>query len=130
MANGPFGGPRPFIRDKKTLLVLIGINEPAPPTRDRIEARKSVNRRINQALIDAGATISINKSTVELTVQSNPSSEQRQEFGQEIDHVQQYDIKTELDEISIDFAGRVHNTVVEELNKLNFDITGTSTMVV
>lgn len=130
MTEGPFGGPRPFISDTKTIIVLLGIDEPAPPNDIQISTEETINTTINKALIDKGANISISRSTVKLTVGENPTREQRETVGPGILHVQQFDIDTELEEISQDLINAVHNTVVEKMNELGYNIVGTKTTVV
>lgn len=129
MPRGPLGGPRPFTRDKKTILVLIGANGPAPPDDVQLSAQEVVNAIVNRALIERGAKISLERQTVNLTVSSNPTPEQREAVGPGILHVQQYDISTELEEVSQGLINAIHNTVVEEVENLGFEIEGTKTTV-
>lgn len=129
MSEGPLGGPRPFSKDKRTILVLVGIDGPAPPNNVQLSAQAAVNQTVNQALIDKGADIKITRQTVNLTVQENPSGEQRDALGGATLHVQQYDIKTELEEVSQALVNATHNTVVDEVRNLGFNITGTETTI-
>lgn len=129
MPEGPAGLPRPFVKDKRTIIILIGLAKPAPAQHIQADARDRVNRTINKILINRGAGIDIDRSTVELTVQQNPTNEQREALGHEISHVQQYDVKTEISEVSQSLVNRIHNTVVDEMSKMDFEIVGTKTTV-
>lgn len=129
MPEGPLGGPRPFGKDKRTILVLVGIDGPAPPPDIRLDAQETINTTVNQALINKGADIEVTRQTVNLTVEENPTPEQRQTLGNGVLHVQQYDVKTELEEVSQSLVNATHNTVVDKLNELGFNVTGTETTI-
>jgi len=129
MAEGPLGRELRLIDDNKKILVLIGIDGPAPPRDIRISLRETINTKINQALIDMGADINTNRETVNLTVEENPSRRQMQELDGPL-HVQQFEVKTELKEVSQKLVNAVHNDVVDEVNDLGFNIVGTKTTVV
>lgn len=130
MANGPLGRELILVDDNKSILVLIGIDGPEPPRNVQISLRESINTVINQALIDEGADIKPVRETVNLTIQENPSRRQRDELGGNTLHVQQYEVQTELEEVSQGLVNAVHNTVVEEVDNLGFNIVGTKTKVV
>lgn len=129
MSEGPFGGPRPFIRDKRTIIVLLGIDDTTPPPPVQFDLRESINGTINQTLIDAGANINKTRSTVDLTVNQQPTQEQIDVLGSKTLHVQQYDVKTELNEVSQELVNLIHNTVVERVAELGFNIIGAETTV-
>lgn len=129
MTEGPLGGPRPFAREEKTITVLIGVDGREPPNNLQLSAQEVVNTAINQALIDAGADIEVTRQTVNLTVRGNPTQEQINELGPRTQHVQQYDVKTELKEVDQGLINAVHNTVLDEVEDLGFFITGAKTTV-
>lgn len=129
MTEGPFGGPRPFARKEKTITVLIGVDGREPPNNLQLSAQEVVNTAINQALIDAGADIEVTRQTVNLTVRGNPTQEQINELGPRTQHVQQYDVKTELKEVDQGLVNAVHNTVLDEVEDLGFLITSAKTTV-
>lgn len=129
MPEGPLGGPRPFSNDKRTILVLIGIDGPEPPNDVQLSLQESINTTVNQALIDKGADIEVTRQTVNLTVAENPTREQRNALGPGVLHVQQFDVETELSEVSQGLINAVHNTVVDEVRDLGFNITGTETTI-
>lgn len=129
MSEGPFGGPRPFLSDARSIIVLIGIDGTPPPLDIQISTREVINDTINQALIDRGADIKITRETVELTIGDPPTDEQLDVLGERTQYVQQYDIDTELDEVSQTIVNATHNTVIDKINELGFNITGTRTMV-
>lgn len=129
MPEGPLGGPRPFVSDKRTILVLIGFDEAEPPNDVQLRVQEAVNREINKVLIDHGANIKATRQTVNLTVQRNPTPEQRNALGPGILHVEQFDIKTELSEVSMKAVNKIHNLVVDKVNELGFNIVGTETTV-
>lgn len=130
MAKGPLGRELLLIDDNKKILVLIGIDGPEPPNDIQITLESSVNQMINAALIDRGADIDYTRNTVNLTVEPNPSAEQRELLGGATLHVQQYEVKTELDEVTQGLVNAVHNDVVDEVSDLGFNIVGTETKVV
>jgi hypothetical protein len=130
MGKGPFGGKRPFVSNNKTIIVLLGIDGRPIKERDmRMDLQVLVNQTINQTLIDNGADIKVTRNTVSLTVGENPTKQQKNELGQRTLYVQQYDIQTELEEVSMGLVNAVHNTVIDEVEELGFNITGTSTTV-
>jgi len=130
MVDGPLGRELRLIDDNKKILVLIGIDGPEPPRDIQISLRETVNTTINQALIDRGADIKPTRETVNLNIEKNPSSRQRDELGGATLHVQQFEIKTELEEVSQGLVNAVHNTVVDEVDNLGFNVVGTKTTVV
>ena len=129
MAEGPFGFSRPIVSDKRTILVLVGVDGPEPPNDIQLDLQELLNQEVNQALINAGADIQLSRQTVNLTVEPNPSKEQRSALGPGVIHVQQYDISTELEEVSQGLVNATHNTVIDKVNELGFNITGTETTV-
>jgi len=129
MAEGPLGANRPFVNDKRTILVLVGVDGPEPPNDIQLDLQEVLNQEVNQALINAGADIQITRQTVNLTVNGNPTEEQRSALGPGVLHVQQYDISTELEEVSQGLVNATHNTVVDKVQELGFNITGTKTTV-
>lgn len=124
MTEGPFGGPRPFARDKRTVLVLVGVDDTPPPNKVQVNMRESVNREVNQTLIDNGIDVSITRNTVGLVVEQNPTPEQINVLGEQTLHVQQYGIKTQFDKIGYDLAGELMETVGDELRALGFNPVG------
>lgn len=129
MVEGPLGGPRPLVDDKRTVLVLIGVDGPSPPNEVQMSTEETINSNVNQAIRSGGVNIDVNRDTVNLVVEQNPSSEQIQALGDKTLHVQQYGVKTELEEIPQGLINAVHNTVVEEVRSLGFNVVGTKTTV-
>lgn len=130
MPEGPLGRELFFADDNKSIIVLVGIDGPEPPTDILVSLEETVNTTVNQALIDAGADINATRETVKLTTNPNPTAEQRDKLGGATLHVQQYDVKTELEEVSMELVNATHNTVVDEVSDLGFNITGTDATVV
>lgn len=129
MPTGPFGRRRPFVSDKRTILVLIGVDGSSPPNNIQLDLENTINSTINKALINAGANIKVTRDTVNLTVEDNPTQQQIDALGGRVIHVQQFDIKTELEEVSQTLVNAVHNTVVDKLTELGFNVEGTKTTV-
>lgn len=119
-----------FADDKKNILVLLGIDGGTPPRDIQTDLEETINRKINIALQKAGADIDTTRQTVKLTVGENPSRQQRDMLGGGTLTVFQFDVKTELDEVTMGLVNAVHNTVVEEVDTLGFNIEGTETKVV
>jgi hypothetical protein len=129
MIGGPFGFRGPFRSDERTILILVGVDGSAPPNSIQLNLQESVNREVNRALIKAGQDISLNTETVNLTVEPNPSKEQRDVLGPNVIHVQQYDIATELEEVSQELVNGAHNTVINKVDQLGFNIADSRTTV-
>lgn len=125
MPEGPFGGPRPFASDEKNVLVLVGIDGPEPPNDVLIATQETIQTKINQAYdLPAGT------HTVDLTTNDYLTDDQKEAVGSRALHVQQFDVKTPWEEITQEQINAVHNEVVDELNSLGYNITGTRTTVV
>lgn len=122
MGKGPFGGPRPFSRDNKKVLILIGIDGTEPPVDILMSAEELIWNKLN-GLVDEDFTVNLSTS-------SHPTSEQKQALGGSFIHVQQYEITTELEEISQGVVNAIHNEVIDVLNENGFNITDTRTTVV
>jgi hypothetical protein len=129
MPKGPLGGPRPLTKDKRTVLVLVGIDGPAPPKDLRVNLQETVNTRVNERFINAGANIKATRQTVNLTLSENPTTEQRSALGARTIHVQQFGIKTGMSEVSQGLVNALHNIVVEKVTELGFNIVGTKTTI-
>jgi len=119
-----------FADDKKNILVLLGIDGGTPPKDIQTDLEEMVNMKINTALKNAGADIDATRQTVKLTVGENPSRKQRDTLGGATLTVFQFDVKTELDEVSMSLVNATHNTIVEQVDSLGFNIEGTETKVV
>lgn len=124
-------GPlRDFIfKDDKSIIILLGIDGSTPPRDVRLTLQETVNQTINQALIDRGADIEITRETVHLTISKNPTRQQKELVGNAL-YLQQYDVETDMEEVSQRLVNMVHNTVVDEVEELGFNITGVETKVV
>lgn len=129
MPQGPLGGPRPFTDDNRTILVLIGIDQPEPSNNAQLSLQESVNTTINKALIRRGSGIDLTRQTANLSVEPNLSRQQEDILGASAVHAQQFNIKTELEEVNQRFINAVHNTVVEEVQNAGFNVTGTETTI-
>ena len=128
MVRRPFRGLRLFRKDKRVIAVLLGIAEEQPDRQMRLKLREAVNSTINQALIESGANIKVNRETVNLTTEENPSASQKAKIGQNAKHLQQYSIQTELEEVPKSLVTVVYNTVVSEVNEY-YNITGSETII-
>lgn len=124
MTEGPFGGPRPFVSDKKSVLVLVGLQKTEPPTDILINAESVVEIKINDVYNTPGA------DTVSLTTNDNPTDEQIEAVGNTALHIQQYEVKTPVKKITQKQINGIHNTVIEKLNELGFSVTGSRTTVI
>lgn len=125
MARGPFGGPRPFASDTKTVIVLVGVDGPEPPNDVLLSTEQVMQDTINDAFGLKHGTLNVS-----VTTNPNPTSEQKDAVGDRALHVEQYDIQTPWEEIAQDEVNMIHNEAVSELNNLGFNITGTRTTVV
>lgn len=125
MPEGPFGGPRPFAVDRKTVLVLVGIDGPEPPRDVLQSAEQLVEDRINRSL-----GLKLGTLTVAVTSNENPTREQRRVFGGRIQHAQQYDVQTPWKEITKEQIANVEHEVRQQLEDVQFNIVGTETTVV
>lgn len=125
MPEGPLGGPRPFARDRKRVLVLVGIDGPEPP----VDVLTSVETLI-QDKVNRGIGFEMNEASVSVTTSSSPTNEQKEALGPRTIHVQQYEVKTIWEEITQRQINAVHNTVVEIMNDTGFNITGAKTTVI
>lgn len=130
MVKGPLGRELIFASDNRTIIVLVGIDGPEPPNDVLIATEDVINTSINEALISRGAEISVSRQTVDLTTTDNPSRQQMNKLGQNTLHVQQYDVETELEEVSMVLVNATLNTIVDELSDLDYNITGTDATVV
>lgn len=125
MTRGPLGGPRPFANDDKAVLVLIGVDGRQPPNDVLIATETALEVEVNEAF-----NLPPNSHTVTLTTNENPTAHQRDTVGRDVIHVQQYEVKTPWREITQRQINAIHNTVVEKINNLGFNVTGTKTTVV
>lgn len=125
MARGPLGGPRPFARDTKNVLVLVGIDGPEPPNQILLDIEQLVEDSINKAL-----ELKVGALNVSVTSNDNPTPDQILALGEKTIHVQQYDVETPWKEITQDQINGVHSEVIKQLNDVGTNITGTKTTVV
>lgn len=125
MTRGPLGGPRPFANDEKSVLVLIGVDGSHPPNDVLIAAETAIEVQINQEF-----GVPAESHTITLTTDSNPTRHQKDAVGDRALHIQQYEVKTPWSEIAQGHINGIHNTVVEKINNLGFNVTGTKTTVV
>lgn len=130
MVKGPLGREIRLLDDNRKILVLLGIDGPEPPNEVQLSLRESVNTMVNRALIERGGDIDPTRETVNLTINESPTPRQRDELGGATLHVQQFEVKTELEEVPQVLVNAVHNDVVDEVDDLGFNIVGTKTTVV
>ncbi|EGQ44235.1 MAG: hypothetical protein J07AB43_02940 [Candidatus Nanosalina sp. J07AB43] len=72
---------------------------------------------------------------VNLSVNTDPTADERRsvvEMGtlNKAQYLQQYEVQTKLEEIPQGLINAIHNTVVEIVGDLEYDITGTKTTVI
>lgn len=125
MARGPFGGPRPFSSNRKTVIVLVGVDGTQPPNQILLDMEQLVQDRINRVLDLKPGTL-----RVAVTSNPNPTPDQILALGSNTLHVQQYDVETPWEEITQDQINGVHNEVIRQLNDVGTNITDTKTTVV
>lgn len=125
MPQGPFGGPRPFSSNRKTVIVLVGVDGTQPPNQILLDMEQLVQDRINRVLDLKPGTL-----RVAVTSNPNPTPDQVLALGPNTLHVQQYDVETPWEEITQDQINGVHNEVIRQLNDVGTNITDTKTTVV
>lgn len=125
MPRGPFGGPRPFASDRKTVLVLVGIDGQTPPSDILLSTEQAVSDNLHNKL-----RIPHDSLSVAVTIEDMPTTQQIEELGQRVQHVQQFDIESPWREISQDHINGIHNDVISTLKGLGYNVEGTKTTVV
>lgn len=125
MPEGPFGGPRPFANDTKSVIILAGVDGREPPNQILLDMEQLVQDSVNREL-----NLDIGTIDVHVTSSSNPSREQRQALGERAIHIQQYDIDTPWEEITQDQINKIHEIVIDQLNDIGVNMTVTRTTVV
>lgn len=125
MPEGPLGGPRPFASDKKTILVLIGVDGSRPPQHLALDLEQLVSDKMHASMGKP-----LNTLDVSLTIEESLSRRQRAELGEDAIHAQQYDIQSPWEEITQARVDAMHNGIVDIVREQNFKITGTKTTIV
>lgn len=125
MVEGPFGGPRPFASDRKTVIVLAGIDGELPPPDIRVNLQQLMEDRINRAF-----DLELGSLSVALTTNRNPSRQQKELLGMRTLHLQQYDVETPWKEITKEKVSNIEFEVKDQIRDMNFNLVGTQTTVV
>lgn len=126
MPEGPFGGPRPFASNRKTVIVLVGIDGPEPPPHILTDMQTLVEDRMNRSL-----GLRLGTLNVSLTTRAHPTREEIEAMGdQTILHLQQYDVETPWKEISREQINNVRQEVVSQLRDTGANVVATRVTVV
>lgn len=120
--SGPLGGPRPFVKDNRTVMVLIGINGHEPDNNILRDLERLVTMEVSD---DVSQPITVN-----LTTTSQPTPQQKQEWGVPIKHIQQYDVTVPWKKISQKQINGIHNDVMSVISEFSSNIVGTKTEVI
>jgi len=110
------------ITQGNTITVIVGVDGSVPPNDLLTDLRESVAMQVNRE-----ADYNINRDTVQLTTQERPTDEQMQILGGRTLHIQTYDITLD-EQIDQAIVNAAHNTVVDKVSQLGFEISGTATV--
>lgn len=114
----------PFVGTGDKIIVAVGIDGPEPPMRIQRDMREAISTVVNR-----GLDLEVGRGSVKLTIKENPSEEDRRELGGATLHVQQYDIDPGDREVDGELVNATHNSIVERLDELQFNVVGTKTTV-
>lgn len=126
MVSGPLGRELILVDDDKNVLVLLGIDG-GVVERSR---RNVLEDTVESDVIDK-ANEGHNKfiKEVNLTVNTDISKPLSQKLN-DARYLQQYEVQTSLEEMPQPIVNAIHNTVVEVVDDLGYNITGTRTTIV
>jgi len=103
--------------------LIAGIDGEVPNRQVQISIQEMVNHRVNKE-INAQA----NKDTVTLTINENPTRDQRQILGDRVLYIAKFDVDLAPIELTQKVVNSTHNTVVDVLKESGFNISGTATV--
>lgn len=105
------------------ITVIIGIDGEAPPRDVQVSVEDLVNRQVNKE-----AELPIGRDSVTLTINENPTQDQRSILGDRVIHIEKFDIDIGREKLDQSMVNGAHNTVVDVLNGNGFNVTGTATV--
>jgi hypothetical protein len=106
----------------KILTVIVGIDGTPPPREIQLDMRESLNIKVNDT-----AGYSQTRDSVTLTVDENPTRDERGFIGEHTQYLAKFDIELKDTELNQDIVNAAHNTVVDLMKDLGFNVTGTAT---
>lgn len=127
MVEGPLGREIRLLNDDKKVLVLLGIDGQPIPRDVRIDLQSSVEQSLLVMQEEGGNDI-IDK--VNLTVGENVTEQQREQLGGATIYTQQYEIQTKFKKLPQDIVNAIHNSTIDAVEDLGFNVTGAKTTVV
>lgn len=111
-----------FKTSDSIVTVIAGIDGSVPPNNIQKDIREAVNIKVNRAHPDFTA----GRDSVDLNTIENPSPEQREVLGGAVLYVMQFDVNLGDRDVDQDVLNAAHNEVIDKLNELGFNISGTS----
>jgi hypothetical protein len=127
MVEGPLGRQIRLLNDEKNVLVLLGIDGSIPPRDLRINLETSVELSLLEMQEEGGNDVI---DEVNLTVGENVTKQQRQELRGATIYTQQYEIQTKFKKLPQEVVNAIHNSTIDAVEKLAFNVTGAKTKVV
>jgi len=127
MVEGPLGREIRLLNDDKNVLVLLGIAGQIPPRDVRISLETSVELSLLEMQEEGGNDII---DEVNLTVGENVTKQQRQELGSATTYTQQYEIQTKFKKLPQEVVNAIHNSTIDVVEELGFNVAGAKTTVV
>lgn len=127
MVEGPLGREIRLLNDDKKVLVLLGIDGQPIPRDVRIDLQSSVEQSLLVMQEEGGNDII---DEVNLTVGENVTEQQREELGGATIYTQQYEIQTKFKKLPQDIVNAIHNSTIDAVEDLGFNVTGAKTTVV
>lgn len=126
MAEGPLGRQIRLLDDEKKVLVLLGIDGQSIPRDIRIDLQSSVKQSLLTMQEEGGNDII---DEINLTVGENVTDPQRKELGSAT-YTQQYEVKTKFKKLPQDIVNAIHNSTLDTVKDLGFNVTRARTKVV
>lgn len=107
----------------KIITVIVGIGGESPPRNIQISIEELANSQVNKE-----TALPIGRDSVALTINENPTREQRSVLGDRVLHIQKFDVDIAREELDQDLVNAVHNMVVDAIDENGFNISGTATV--
>lgn len=125
--KGPLGRELVLLDDNKKVLVLVGIDGEPVPRNVRNDLEYSVEVNLKKQAEEGGNDFI---EEVNLTIGEGVTEEERREIGMATLYKQQYEVQTSLDEISQEAVNAIHNSVLDAVEELGFNVAGVKTKVI